>query len=122
MNGFMSLTGLELSTELYKLSGWDDCRWCFRDVSDTGTPHWLTDLHTHEHDQCFPQYDLGYLIRKIPAEHFDLVKVVDSPEYIYYIRKNGAIIDQIGADTPENATAKLAIELFKNGTLTKETI
>ena len=136
----MDLASLELCTALYKLSGWDDCRWCFRDVSNTKTPHWMTDLHSHEHDKCFPNYDLGYLLRKLPPTLHEADSKAgvrpDNSAPAYYLRiqwswtrlkwvalyqywHDGAV----GADeTPENACAKLAIELFKLGIIPPNTL
>lgn len=117
----MNTANLELCKELFELSGWDEKdRYYKTEAATLGLVEKSLQLQPRTVGDgvwLCPAYDLGYLVRKIPAQHFDLVKVVDSPEYIFYIRKNGAIQYEIGADTPEDAACKPAIELFKQGVL-----
>jgi hypothetical protein len=53
--------------------------------------------------------DLGYLVRKLPA-----YTEIRNYEICWQARFNSMISE---ADTPEDAAAKLAIELFKSGVL-----
>lgn len=101
----MQTASLELSKQLFEVSGW----------YDHANGVWPDD----EAD-AIQKYSLGFLIRKLPAKYYNLTKVVDSPEYISYIYKNGAIQQELGDDTPENVLTKLCIALFEAGILTRE--
>lgn len=135
----MHVASLELCKELYELSGWDDCdNWASHKdmafISDDTflemNPKWQKEA---------PAYDLGYLLRKLPAAitpAVDLKKVAikDMGTYFLYIQKShdGAVASYNkvqnslatlyikSADTPENALCALAIELFKQKILTRE--
>lgn len=94
------VASLELCQELHKLSGWDE--------------EWLS------HSNTTPKYDLGYLLRKLPPSteikrmgkaRADIVRLGE------YVAWNDNHKGRYHADTPEDATAKLAIELFKQGIL-----
>lgn len=89
-------------------------------------------------DKTFPAYDLGYLLRKLPSvlgegtnnvRDLHVAKAPDNyiADYMYRVPKNGRLwwhmydrAPLTEADTPEDAACKLAIELFKQGVLTKE--
>lgn len=119
----MNVANLSLCKELYELSGWDDnelwdCTYRNQTVnatlnrvqiaSDRGEYYW-TD----------PRYDLGYLLRKLPNASIHTDHPYDA---IYYSYRKGGYDTQtlhFKADTPEDAACKLAIELFKQGILTK---
>ncbi len=81
-----------------------------------------------------PAYDLGYLLRKLPKEiddHFLAVEICSAHEnlewtadYLHYpnlylIADEPKNADLMHADIPEDAAAKLAIELFREGILVK---
>ena len=113
----MNVASLELCKELYELSGWND-----------------TDLaHAEEAERVFlaaynygefgyeairlaPAYDLGYLLRKLP-EQVTLSCFRSSWRCEVLIPND---IATVSADTPEDAAAKLAIELWKQGVLSRE--
>jgi hypothetical protein len=59
-----------------------------------------------------PAYDLGYLLRKLPQPYSIMA---------YSTGRLVAVQGEVTAtaDTPEDAAAKLAIELFKQGILTR---
>lgn len=109
----MTTASLELSKELYELSGWD-----------------LMDKYYSGNGTIIPANDLGYLLRKLPIMHpetkmFAKRQVACWGEqngwHAYWITDDQEIeISSGAADTPENAACKLAIELFKAGVLTKE--
>lgn len=62
-------------------------------------------------------YDLGYLLRKIPGG----VRVQHMTKHIWSASIVGNVVAHlVNGDTPEDAACKLAIELFKQGVLTKE--
>lgn len=130
----MNVASLELSKELYELSGWglDTGRFYNPDGSVMNLslkelvgelPNWAI---------C-PTFDLGYLLRKLPAEVAS--QEYDGEEARLWLRKDQdlyfgfyAVMTKkncrsdfgVSADSPEDAAAKLAIELFKQGVLTRE--
>lgn len=108
----MNVASLKLCRELYVLSGWDEY--------DLAAGESLTWYMGHKDDSDFhiaPMYDLGYLVRKLPADR----AVEYSLKYGWAaVHETNREVMREEADTPENAAAKLAIELFKMGVLTKE--
>lgn len=125
----MQTASLELCLELHKLSGWEDT-----DYSHYTTAH---DDYDHEHGYHgepaigltkainanvvllpdAPAYDLGFLLRKLPYTS----KVAKVRENMYLAARGDINVkDKNFADTPENATAKLCIELFKQHILPQE--
>lgn len=98
----MNVANLELCKELFKLSGWP------------------VGIHLGEWEDLTPQYDLGFLLRKLPP--VVTLKSRAGGRWSCSIltgRINGKTIEKIELDklanTPENAACKLAIELFKQG-------
>ncbi|MFB9654784.1 hypothetical protein [Pseudarthrobacter oxydans] len=117
----MNVASLELCKELYELSGWTGTHAVWHD--DTT----LSPLACEYEDitvaiHFTPAYDLGYLLRKLPAG----TNVVSTGEDYHCWYQDGDAVSEVtddygaGADTPEDAAAKLAIELFKLGLLNKE--
>lgn len=129
----MNVANLDLCRELYKLSGWE--------LPEPQT----VQLHTGDDAQAIQdaidhvqfQYDLGYLLRKLPEFYEEgkiayLLTVQPNPigagwqaHYRFASRtpnssNTGSRFRQ-DANTPEDAAAKLCIELFKQGVLPKET-
>lgn len=138
----MHVASLELCKELYELSGWG------RMDNTSSTDHyyrssWIT-VKTGEPDvmrnwkiepwesfnevarlhcslnkgHAVPAYDLGYLLRKLPYG-FTIVTRFNDGWLASWAERSNAPDVAVEGDTPENATAELCIELFKNGTLTK---
>lgn len=138
----MNVASLELCKELYELSGWD------KHQTDDGYHFYMLYWHKlgtgeydllsrddgiawasfHHYVDC-PAYDLGYLLRKLPIldeggwvilpTHSDdghkvLWYAWEIEEGYYNADGN---VDYF--DTPEDAAARLAIELLKQGILTK---
>jgi hypothetical protein len=130
----MSVASLELCRELYELSGW----------ADVNTP--VTDWPSGDR---YPEYDLGYLLRKLPDSMHSLtyevtyrlqMKKVDFGYFFEYsnhawFRDHKSVFSRRGydvsdeslaygikpvyADSPEDAAAKLCISLFEHGILKK---
>lgn len=122
----MNVASLELCKELYELSQWR---------YDSGTNgFWYSDgmqglvLATWVENST-PAYDLGYLLRKLPPYLEPIYSQTGSKAaglkmyksrvgyrfgYQHYPDLN------VRESLPENAICKLAIELFKNGILTRE--
>jgi hypothetical protein len=107
----MNFANFELCRELYERSGWltgvdGNCY-----VSLTGERRGfevrpLTDTGNDRIQIC-PAYDLGYLLRRLPVGNV-LTSVEDK-----WIASSSPKVTT--ATTPEDAAAKLAIELFKQG-------
>lgn len=122
----MNVASLELCKELYELSGktWKDtiARW-YVDGGNFVTTDKLNGL-------WLPAYDSGYLLRKLPTDtnHRWYIqkwgddKTKSSYAATYQELTSSSLDEQLifEADTPEDAAVKLAIELFKQGVLTKE--
>lgn len=131
----MNVASLELSKELYELSEWEIYG------NDVWIEPWWNWFNDKDGDyQCpvisnskqgakwkwgCPAYDLGYLLRKLPTTIVDMNLVVGAAygtgtwwawyEDFASSRSNY----QQEADTPEDALVKLAIELFKQGILSR---
>ena len=105
----MNVAAKELCQELYELSGWggDDP---YFNVNEG----WYKEGRPAQKSVLVaPAYDLGYLLRKLPSWSL-IQKNIDRYEAT-------SSMNNTHADTPEDAACKLAIELFKQGILTKET-
>lgn len=144
----MNIASLGLCKELYKLSGWkdeantqpdDELKWW--NFSDD-VPLELAGMKLSRSwylqagegwGAKYPAYDLGYLLRKLPGHitlqsttwddvHTELPKgqeLTYQAAACYQSNIKGLLFQQV-ADTLEDAACKLAIELFKQGILTKE--
>lgn len=133
----MNVASLDLCKELYELSGWDDTEYVWaQNFFLDGKPRIKWDVQTNVQSlgykpgaNLIPAYDLGYLLRKLPKgvklfrltdEIADELVPKDSRaahwRIIYELDKHW----WLSADTPEDATCKLAIELIKQGILIKE--
>lgn len=100
------VASLELCRELHELSGWEDVDQFSRKPGFVQKPM-----------GSLPLYDLGYLLRKLPPQ----TRLFKARESTYGIAI-GTMVEKYKqfADTPEDAAAKLAIELFKQGILKHE--
>lgn len=113
----MNVASLELCKELYELSGWSS-----QITHNEPTP---SSSLVDQVPIC-PAYDLGYLLRKLPvgsaidkaSDGFGARRppVYGSPENVMQPGYK-AQQTRFPANTPEDATAKLAIELWKQGML-----
>lgn len=122
----MNVASLDLCRELYELSGWSDTyfHWGGAHVKG-GTPRtWrVTAIKgragTTPIKYSYPAYDLGFLLRKLPAmdEHNDFITLFHSPTGPWVMDYAD---DEFEADTPEDAACKLAIELFKQEVLQQQ--
>lgn len=136
----MNTADLELCEELYELSGWYDTSaygyYTNDDHSDYAIQYpvnkeALPGRWWYEGINGWPAYDLGYLLRKLPKYighasqscRFGLfpqgfTNTGSSDWCASYDTFKGEIYVLQTADTPEDAAAQLAIELFKKGILT----
>lgn len=121
----MNVANIDLSKELYELSGWEGAGYLYTYSYDHAVP--VSYIHGIEEIR-FPAYDLGTLLRKLP-EKTTLRRNKPRPikasnwhgEWCIGVYGEGyrSVGGKHGA-TPEDAACKLAIELFKQGVLTKE--
>lgn len=118
----MNTASLENCKKLYELSKWGDY---YNDVAmeyfwDKDELKQKTMSITSLKD-FVSAYDLGYLLRKLPAE-VALTKFIDSngvERYQVNHHTPNKLFNLI-TDTPEDAAALLAVALFNQGILTKE--
>ncbi len=128
----MHAASLELCKELYEVSNWRglDYIWC----PEFHSGSWNVIYNPSPSlIGTYPAYDLGYLLRKLPA----IIRPNDTL-YTFYISKlnNDTFMADywrvqdgfnvpyygninIGATEPENSACKLLIELFKQGILNR---
>lgn len=94
----MNVASKELCQELYELSGWKG------------------ELPVHTVGaKVFPAYQLGYLLSKLNG-FLPTVHQNEHQRWVAYSTPRPGVYED---DTPEDAAAKLAIELFKQGILMK---
>lgn len=139
----MRVANLELCKELFEVSGWDLdehdkylSKWWWS--LDGVVQDWAADRYKLTPDQVVaPAYDLGYLLRKLP-DFTELHKEYADGKVRWNCTDENAESQINGvpfaephidfefydndhyADTPEDAACKLAIELFEQNILTKE--
>ena len=123
----MNVASLELCKELYELSGWDGTAYYWQlDYYEDGSSLW--NLY-HENEakprtgRVRPAYDTDFILANLPQ--FELRKT--SNGYAIRVNTGSASVSAAyrnslrkEADKPANAACNLAIELFKQGILTKE--
>lgn len=127
------VASLELCRTLHELSGW---RGTYFVYSNNGE---LLEPTGESQNYSCPAYDLGYLLRKLPAtiwskqyqQQASLWQRKDSVDIrgdyyfaFYFVTGIQDVVPEHGESgkTPEDTTTKLAIELFKQGILTKEKV
>jgi len=112
----MNVASLELSKELYELSGWDDTNLWHADDPEADTSIGfaaMAEPNEHEVYASIPAYDLGYLLRKLEGLDVGIYYTNTWRSWVATAHDN----QQGKADTPEDAACKLSIELFKQGVL-----
>lgn len=127
----MQVANEDLCKELYELSGWKGVNAFYASdswigfVRQEGYNPQIGMLETVTPDNCIPAYDLGYLIRKLPKFYEDAEFWLTNDGLSWtagyatdkYADGNFHFLTAETADTPEDCTTKLAIELFKQGIL-----
>lgn len=115
----MNVCSLELAKELYSVSDWTTGYWYCANCEKVFDE---TIISNHELKKLCPAYDLGFMIRKLPGTILKHAVVDDKDFYFaeYLIGNNPNFTHGTGGDTPEDCLAMLAIELFKQGVLEKE--
>lgn len=139
------VASLELCKELYELSGWNNTFFWRESGPDGEYLRWNEPNHglNRMRENGVPAYDLGYLLRKLPfkltGNATGYLEIVADETHQKQYSEAGQLLaakkvvpcwrafyayntqfDQATADTPENATCKLAIELFKQNILKKK--
>lgn len=127
----MNVADFDNCKELHELSGWlndhpSQAIWV--EYADDTQMLWAspTPDHTEEVLQTIPAYDLGYLLRKLPTdiEEAQFVNIgtgdAQGPWVAEYSPALNVQTIYAFADTPEDAAAKLCIELFKQGILNND--
>lgn len=115
----MNVTSLELSKQLYEVSGLESGE-PYR--YDNGLKKHVRDIEVFNSSVC-PVYTLGFLIRQLPIG-VSIDKATDGygarRPPVYGVPEDAPFEGQIRfpADTPEDATAALLIELYRAGILT----
>ncbi|MDR6794200.1 hypothetical protein J2X12_003471 [Pseudarthrobacter oxydans] len=123
----MNVANFELNKKLYELSGWKDGveHVYYSNAGEVSAENVWPLSAVFDKPGNVPAYDLGFLLRKLPRKlqndqyRLDLAPSVASWRAAYD-DDDGMVKLSVFADTPEDATAKLAIELFKQGTLTRD--
>jgi hypothetical protein len=98
----MQVANRQLCEELYQFSGWIDAEWRLAPDPASGLG-----------SKRVPAYDLGYLLRKLPAKS-QIYNGVN-----YWTARYRDVRSRVKA-SPEDAAAKLCIELFKQGVLVRK--
>jgi hypothetical protein len=111
----MDVANFELCHELYELSGWltgvdGNCYVSLTGETGGFEVRPLTDTGNDGIQIC-PAYDLGYLLRRLPVGN-----VLTSFEDKWMASSSPKVTT---AAIPEDAATKLAIELFKQGILSR---
>lgn len=131
----MNVASLELSKELYELSKWGKTEFdefkdteftyfIYHDNSNANNPYLLTRFEIHKYyeegrgDFVWPAYSAGYLLRKLPHGTEVRLTLHGATASLRNNSVNYISISEYG-DTPENALAKLCLELFRQGVLKK---
>lgn len=118
----MNTASLDLCKELYKLTpDWFDtfAKYYLIDGALSIRPSIKVgdDWPGHVLEVVAPAYDLGYSMRRLP----ECSKVWLCNEQWIAEGCCGENVTSVVADTPENAAARLCIELIKQGVLTQDT-
>lgn len=108
----MNVASLKLCKELYEVSGWDGTH---KHYGKMESGNYIATCGLFEKHQECPAYDAGYLLRKLPALDFEMYR--NANDNVWHAIANERF--QGIADTPEDALAQLAIELFKQKVLTR---
>lgn len=130
----MNVASLENCKRLYELSGWS-CEKAYWPPQYTSSHDYVVGTPDDEVDEKIldsltPAYDLGYLFRKLPQEskidkgHFQYggdVRYHAKYSWNTELPNRKRHYATESADTPEDAACLLAVKLFEEGVLTRDT-
>lgn len=114
----MNVASLPLCKELHALGGWNGGEYFDGENYITQED---VDMGGYDDGQCAVVYDLGFLLRHMPeyllidGYYRNLVITVGSG---YWTARYGRVVRR--ATTPEDAVAKLGIDLFKKQVISRE--
>lgn len=133
------MTSLEISKQLYEVSGWDSDTyyWLQGEVPSLAKQDNYPTVVFHNdslseypyaYRRICPAYDSDYLLEKLPPSieeptteyFFELVRGIEGEWLGIYRDVNDGQYTSSEAYTPSDCLALLAIELFKSGVLVKE--
>lgn len=113
----VNVASLKLCKQLSELSRWKLPKSLFNQYWELRNGEHILTNKPYPHAEAYPAYDLGYLLRKVRIA----VLPLGNGRWCAISEKYSAVEDGlIEADTPEDAAAKLAIELFNQGVITPE--
>lgn len=139
----IDVASYKLCEELYELSGWSGPHWWYRLHGASKTPT-VFHLRSIPQEEDVPAYDLGYLLRSLPAtddldqskwekvmdcgipDGFFLAYEMDNPYKASVWRVQFQMEDEVldstifSAYTPEDALCNLFIGLFENDVFESE--
>lgn len=107
----------ELCQKLFEISGWTDTH----EVFISGEPTWRTEVSTPSTHT--PVYRMGFLLDKLDHVHLELKHPYLGENHLnlwgaYYYADDYYAVNYVQAGhSPEEAMAKLAIELFEKGVI-----
>lgn len=128
----MQVASLELCKTLHELSGWVNTAEIWMDLRDSQPWHTYDSrqsmLSEAKYQDVFeagldwlPAYDLGYLLRKLQSYWPMAVYIGGGKQNEWSVSVNSKYhVTPQEADIPENAAARLAIELFRSGVLKRD--
>ncbi len=106
----MNVASLDHCRKLHEASGWTDTEFTYYINGGQYSGEVYHRSMVFDKDGNLPAYDLGYLVRKLRGE----LLVLDDSEMGLFFRS------MLTLATLEDAAAKLAIELFKQGVLKRD--
>jgi hypothetical protein len=127
----MNVANRNLCQELYELSGWSEAEFWYAETVGEAPGNWTIGNNRlvigMTGGQQLPAYELGEVLRKLPEKiyandryyYLTVARHSEGSWYAAYGGKNMLYLKREKND-PEDALCKLAIELFKQGILTKE--
>lgn len=128
----MNVASLDLCEQLFELSGWkSELTWAKTKKENIILVNSYDNNLGHQFYRYSYAYDLGYLLRKLPTKingdvtHWLVITPINdrgawAADYEYDTYDDVDCLYNIVADTPEDAAALLAIELFEQKILTKD--
>lgn len=118
----MNVASQTLCNELYELSGWNEVNHYYVQHDDEYDLEYSTNMPID--GGIYPAYDIGYLLRKLPNTYYgyylDLSTTADETWVAEYFTNDFTPerpMSEYRAEgfTPEDAAAKLAIQLIRAG-------
>ena len=124
----MNVASLELCKELYELSGWSNTDNYHCLMATTPKESWVVLDRAASKIRNYPAYDYIYLLNKMPMGHpvskiyaeLRSQRIFKDAWGISWRTEDDEVEVYVESSNIVDAAAKLAIELFKQGILTRE--